>query len=54
MVRKCIEKTLDGGWMGGWVEAKAGLSIAYSNQKWHLMLIWPPCGMPFADWPLTG
>ena len=24
--------TVDG-WMGGWVEAKAGLRIAYSNQK---------------------
>ena len=22
-----------GGWMDGWVEAKAGLRIAYSNQK---------------------
>jgi hypothetical protein len=21
------------GWMGGWVEGKAGLRIAYSNQK---------------------
>ena len=21
------------GWMGGWMEAKAGLRIAYSNQK---------------------
>ena len=21
------------GWVGGWVEAKAGLRIAYSNQK---------------------
>jgi hypothetical protein len=26
-------KTLLGGWMGGWVEGKAGLRIAYSNQK---------------------
>ena len=34
-------KTLDGGWMegwmegwvDGWMEAKAGLRIAYSNQK---------------------
>ena len=30
-------KTLDGGWkegwVEGWVEAKAGLRIAYSNQK---------------------
>ena len=34
-------KTLDGGWVGGWMdgwmdgrkEAKAGLRIAYSNQK---------------------
>ena len=23
-----------GGWMGGWMEAKAGLRIAYSNQKY--------------------
>ena len=22
-----------GGWVGGWVEAKAGLRIAYSNKK---------------------
>ena len=22
-----------GGWMDGWMEAKAGLRIAYSNQK---------------------
>jgi hypothetical protein len=22
-----------GGWMGGWMEVKAGLRIAYSNQK---------------------
>jgi hypothetical protein len=22
-----------GGWMGGWMEVKAVLSIAYSNQK---------------------
>ena len=32
-----VEKTLDDGWMGGWVdgwkEGKAGLRIAYSNQK---------------------
>jgi hypothetical protein len=36
-----VEKTLDGGWMGGWknewmdgwMEGKAGLRIAYSNQK---------------------
>jgi hypothetical protein len=26
-------KTLLGGWVGGWVEGKAGLKIAYSNQK---------------------
>jgi hypothetical protein len=30
-------KTLLGGWMGGWMDGwmagKAGLSIAYSNQK---------------------
>ena len=48
MVKLCVEnyewkilKTLEGGWkdgwMGGWVDgwmgAKAGLRIAYSNQK---------------------
>jgi hypothetical protein len=22
-----------GGWVGGWMEGKAGLNIAYSNQK---------------------
>ena len=27
-----------GGWMDGWMEAKAGLRIAYSNQK-HIMLV---------------
>jgi hypothetical protein len=26
-------KTLLGGWMGGWMGGKAGLRIAYSNQK---------------------
>ena len=26
-----------GGWMDGWVEAKAGLRIAYSNQKWIIL-----------------
>ena len=40
----CVESELDfvgntlldgwmGGWVDGWVEAKAGLRIAYSNQK---------------------
>jgi hypothetical protein len=24
-----------GGWMDGWMEGKAGLRIAYSNQKTH-------------------
>ena len=46
MVRNCVEnfelKILSDlkylgrwkdGWMDGWVEAKAGLRIAYSNQK---------------------
>ena len=29
-----LEKTRAlGGWMGGWMGAKAGLRIAYSNQK---------------------
>jgi hypothetical protein len=28
-----ILKTLDDGWMDGWVDGKAGLRIAYSNQK---------------------
>jgi hypothetical protein len=23
------------GWVGGWVAGKAGLRIAYSNQKYH-------------------
>jgi hypothetical protein len=23
-----------GGWMDGWMAGKAGLRIAYSNQKW--------------------
>ena len=32
MVRKCV-KTLDGGWMDGWMGGKAGLRIAYSNQN---------------------
>ena len=39
-----ILKTLDGGWMegrmdgwmDGWKEAKAGLRIAYSNQKYQM------------------
>ena len=26
------------GWMGGWVEGKAGLRIAYSNQKMNLQV----------------
>ena len=30
---KLSRKYLGPGWMGGWVEAKAGLRIAYSNQK---------------------
>ena len=28
-----IKSLLETGWMGGWVEGKAGLRIAYSNQK---------------------
>ena len=24
-----------GGWVDGWKEGKAGLRIAYSNQKWQ-------------------
>ena len=31
-----VQKTLLEGWMGGWVEAKAGLRIAYSNQKLYI------------------
>ena len=27
------------GWVDGWVEAKAGLRIAYSNKKFHINLI---------------
>ena len=26
-----------GGWMDGWVDVKAGLRIAYSNQKYHIL-----------------
>ena len=26
------------GWVGGWVEVKAVLRIAYSNQKWEILL----------------
>ena len=26
------------GWMGGWVGGKAGLRIAYSNQKWSKLI----------------
>ena len=40
-------KTLDGGWvegwmdgwMDGWQEAKAGLRIAYSNQKLKILVL---------------
>jgi hypothetical protein len=36
-IKRSQLKTLLGGWMGGWVDGwvagKAGLSIAYSNQK---------------------
>jgi hypothetical protein len=28
-----------GGWMGGWMEGKAGLKIAYSNQKHYFTLL---------------
>ena len=49
MLNLCVEnyewkilKTLDGGWMGGWMdgrmEAKAGLRIAYSNQKFMILI----------------
>jgi hypothetical protein len=34
--RSCLKSLLDGwmdGWMGGWMAGKAGLRIAYSNQK---------------------
>jgi hypothetical protein len=34
-------KTLLGGWMDGWMEGKAGLRIAYSNQKLVYMNINP-------------
>ena len=48
MVKSCVEyfelkSLLDGrkdGWMDGWMNGKAGLRIAYSNQKlfqkWYL------------------
>ena len=26
------------GWMGGWVDGKAGLRIAYSNQKFMFLI----------------
>jgi hypothetical protein len=29
-----------GGWMGGWMEGKAGLRIAYSNQKSSHTNVW--------------
>ena len=35
---KVEQKTLagrKGGWMGGWMDVKAGLRIAYSNQKYR-------------------
>ena len=44
-LRKIVETrpwTVDGrvdGWMDGWMEAKAGLRIAYSNQKFCLQKI---------------
>ena len=28
-----------GGWMGGWVDGRAGLRIAYSNQKITLRVL---------------
>ena len=30
--KPCLEGWMDG-WVGGWKDAKAGLRIAYSNQK---------------------
>ena len=33
------------GWMDGWMDGKAGLRIAYSNQKWHLL-----CGFKPKSW----
>ena len=35
-----------GGWVDGWMEAKAGLRIAYSNQK----VFWPYEVGPFDKW----
>jgi hypothetical protein len=32
-------KTLLGGWVDGWMGGKAGLRIAYSNQKWQYFTI---------------
>ena len=31
------------GWMDGWMEAKAGLRIAYSNQKYKILVITKNC-----------
>ena len=31
------------GWMGGWMDGKAGLRIAYSNQKYKIMVITKNC-----------
>ena len=31
------------GWMDGWVEGKAGLRIAYSNQKYKILFIPKNC-----------
>ena len=28
-----------GGWMDGWMEARAGLGIAYSNQKFNYICL---------------
>ena len=50
MLKLYVEKiwkpwTVDGwqeGWMDGWMEAKAGLRIAYSNQKYILTVTLQP------------
>ena len=31
------------GWMGGWMDGKAGLRIAYSNQKYKILIISKNC-----------
>jgi hypothetical protein len=41
------------GWMGGWVAGKAGLRIAYSNQKQDLFLNSCFITVPESSYPKT-